>query len=262
MRAASPADKGCVSRDGIDIRYEVFGGGGTTLLLIPPAPITHSRIWKAQIPFLSRRDRVVVFDARGNGGSGRPTDPQSHRPESAVGDIEAVMDATGTHSAILVAHCHANWWAVAFAAAHPERVAGLVAIEPGVPYIGRPQQHWLDAGPHWDDEIEDPVGWELYNRRVIAERHREWVEFFFSEQLVESHSTKQWEDAVGWALESTGDVLVPLIPHKQLSMEQALEFCREDECVEVTPATVRLRKVVLDAQERNRTRARAKRQSG
>ncbi|HUV48743.1 MAG TPA: hypothetical protein VMX11_07165, partial [Actinomycetes bacterium] len=51
-----------------------------------------------------------------------------------------------------------------------------------------------------------------------------------------------------------------LIPHKQLSMEQALEFCREDECVEVTPATVRLRKVVLDQNERNRTRARAKRQ--
>ena len=39
--------------------------------------------------------------------------------------------------------------------------------------------------------------------------------------------------------QSSGDVLVPLIPHKQLSLEQALEFCREDECVEVTPATVR-----------------------
>ena len=51
---------------------------------------------------------------------------------------------------------------------------------------------------------------------------------------------------------ATGDVLVPLIPHKQLSMEQALEFCREDECVEVTPAAVRLRKVVLDASERGR----------
>jgi GTP-binding protein len=53
---------------------------------------------------------------------------------------------------------------------------------------------------------------------------------------------------------STGDVLVPLIPHKQLSLEQALEFVREDECVEVTPATVRLRKVVLDAAERERMR--------
>ena len=56
---------------------------------------------------------------------------------------------------------------------------------------------------------------------------------------------------------SSGDVLVPLIPHKQLSLEQALEFCREDECVEVTPETVRIRKVVLDAGERGRTRARA-----
>jgi GTP-binding protein len=59
--------------------------------------------------------------------------------------------------------------------------------------------------------------------------------------------------------QSSGDVLVPLIPHKQISMEQALEFCREDECVEVTPSHVRLRKVVLDANLRGRTRARAKR---
>ena len=59
--------------------------------------------------------------------------------------------------------------------------------------------------------------------------------------------------------QSSGDILVPLIPHKQMSMEQALEFCREDECVEVTPATVRLRKVVLDQTSREKTRSRAKR---
>ncbi|HVT20930.1 MAG TPA: translational GTPase TypA [Mycobacteriales bacterium] len=51
---------------------------------------------------------------------------------------------------------------------------------------------------------------------------------------------------------STGDVLVPLIPHKVLSLEQSLEFCREDECVEVTPDVVRLRKVTLDAATRYR----------
>jgi GTP-binding protein len=58
---------------------------------------------------------------------------------------------------------------------------------------------------------------------------------------------------------STGDELVRLIPFKQLSLEQALEFCREDECVEVTPAAVRLRKVVLPAAERARLVARRKR---
>ena len=50
--------------------------------------------------------------------------------------------------------------------------------------------------------------------------------------------------------QSSGDILVPLIPHKQLSLEQSLEFCREDECVEVTPATVRIRKVQLLAADR------------
>ena len=55
---------------------------------------------------------------------------------------------------------------------------------------------------------------------------------------------------------STADELVRLIPARQLSLEQALEFCREDECVEVTPEAVRLRKVVLDAKERERMRRR------
>ena len=49
-----------------------------------------------------------------------------------------------------------------------------------------------------------------------------------------------------------------LIPPKKLNMEGALEFCREDECVEVTPAVVRIRKVVLDGDERARTTARQK----
>ena len=57
---------------------------------------------------------------------------------------------------------------------------------------------------------------------------------------------------------STGDELVRLIPYRQLSLEQALEFCREDECVEVTPGAVRLRKVVLSSAEREKTRARGR----
>jgi GTP-binding protein len=56
--------------------------------------------------------------------------------------------------------------------------------------------------------------------------------------------------------QSSSDVLVPLIPHKALSLEQALEFCREDECVEVTPGAVRIRKVELSMSERERGRGR------
>jgi GTP-binding protein len=58
---------------------------------------------------------------------------------------------------------------------------------------------------------------------------------------------------------STADELVRLIPPRQMSLEQALEFIGEDECVEVTPAGVRLRKQVLDRSARARRTARAKR---
>ncbi|GLW68966.1 GTP-binding protein [Kitasatospora phosalacinea] len=57
---------------------------------------------------------------------------------------------------------------------------------------------------------------------------------------------------------STADVAESIVPPRKLSLEQSLEFCREDECIEVTPETVRIRKVVLDAKERGRTASRAK----
>jgi GTP-binding protein len=57
---------------------------------------------------------------------------------------------------------------------------------------------------------------------------------------------------------STADVLVRLIPHRQLSLDQALEFLRADECAEVTPERVRLRKTVLDATDRLKQARRAR----
>jgi len=57
---------------------------------------------------------------------------------------------------------------------------------------------------------------------------------------------------------SGSDDTVHLVPARNLSLEQALEFLREDECAEVTPATVRIRKVILNAGERNRSRGKNK----
>jgi GTP-binding protein len=58
---------------------------------------------------------------------------------------------------------------------------------------------------------------------------------------------------------STAEELERLVPPRVLSLEQALEFCAADECVEVTPTAVRLRKAMLDAKERARQRARRSR---
>ncbi|MER7670479.1 translational GTPase TypA [Kitasatospora sp. NPDC096128] len=57
---------------------------------------------------------------------------------------------------------------------------------------------------------------------------------------------------------SNADVAESIVPPRKLSLEQSLEFCREDECIEVTPETVRIRKVVLDQKDRGRTASRAK----
>ena len=57
---------------------------------------------------------------------------------------------------------------------------------------------------------------------------------------------------------STADVLVRLVPHRQLSLDQALELLRSDECAEVTPDAVRLRKVVLTRVDRVRVARRAR----
>jgi GTP-binding protein len=91
-------------------------------------------------------------------------------------------------------------------------------------------------------------GTEVYEGMIIGENSRQ--------DDMDVNPTK--EKKLTNMRQSSSDVLVPLIPHKQMSMEQALEFCREDECMEVTPATVRIRKVVLDQTERGRAESRAK----
>jgi GTP-binding protein len=62
--------------------------------------------------------------------------------------------------------------------------------------------------------------------------------------------------------QSTAEELVRLIPKSQLSLEQALEFLREDEAVEVTPANVRLRKAILSQQDRVRASRRGRPKEG
>ena len=89
-----------------------------------------------------------------------------------------------------------------------------------------------------------PPGVEVYEGMIVGENARA--------EDIDVNPTK--EKKLTNVRSSTADELVRLIPHRGLSLEQALEFIREDECVEVTPRSVRLRKVVLDANQRARHR--------
>jgi pimeloyl-ACP methyl ester carboxylesterase len=103
-----------------------------------------------------------------------------------------------------------------------------VAIAPGVPYLGPSQPHWAASAATWADVVPDPSGWQLFNRHAITHDHRRWVEFFFAEQLVEPHSTKQLEDAVAWAPESTGEILAASEEAQELAAPNRLRF--EQQC--------------------------------
>ncbi len=87
-----------------------------------------------------------------------------------------------------------------------------------------------------------PPGTDVYEGMIVGENSRG--------EDMDVNPTK--EKKLSNMRSAGADVLVRLIPHKQLSLEQALEFVRADECVEVTPHDVRLRKVILDANERAR----------
>jgi GTP-binding protein len=79
-------------------------------------------------------------------------------------------------------------------------------------------------------------GEEVYEGMIVGENAR--GEDLDVNAIKEKHLTN--------IRSSTSDVLVRLVPHRRLSLDQALEFLREDECVEVTPGAVRLRKVALE----------------
>jgi GTP-binding protein len=79
-------------------------------------------------------------------------------------------------------------------------------------------------------------GEEVYEGMIVGESAR--AEDLDVNATKEKHLTNMRS--------STADELVRLVPKRQLSLDQALEFLREDECVEVTPDVVRLRKVELD----------------
>jgi GTP-binding protein len=94
-------------------------------------------------------------------------------------------------------------------------------------------------------------GEEVYEGMIVGENSR--AEDLDVNAVKEKHLTNHRS--------STADELVRLVPPRKLSLDQALEFLREDECIEVTPAVVRLRKVALDQTSRVKLARAAKREA-
>ena len=114
-RARYPDEEGFVERDGVRVFWESYGDGPATFLLFPTSPISHSRLWKAQIPYLARHYRVLAFDPRGNGRSDKPADASAYGRWEFVEDGRAVLEAAGVERAILTGLCDGGGWALMLA---------------------------------------------------------------------------------------------------------------------------------------------------
>ncbi|MDR2986921.1 MAG: alpha/beta fold hydrolase [Nocardiopsaceae bacterium] len=232
MRARTPDRAGVVQRDSARVAFEVFGEGEPALLLVPATPITHARSWKGIVPALARQFTVVTTDGRGTGRSDRPPAPERHAPAEVVADILAVLDAAEVSRAVLVAHCHAIPWALRMAGEHPERAAGVVAISPGLA-LTPSEPHVVEAERRWTEPLDIAVGWSMRNRHFWRQDggYRSWIEFFFGQQLPEPHSTKQYEDTVGWALETDAEAMIAEREGRAAPPPaEAEELCRQVRC--------------------------------
>ena len=203
-RAAYPDETGYIGRPGARARYEVYGNGSPTILFAPTWSIVHSRIWKAQIPYFARRNRVIALDPRGNGGSDRPIEVEAYDEWAFADDLIAVLDATGTDRAVVVALSIGAQRALIAATDHPERISGLVIINPSVALGSGPGDRTI----RFEEELDTDEGWNRYNRHSWRRDYAGFAEFFFGRCFTEPHSTKQIEDAVAWALETDAEVLI------------------------------------------------------
>ena len=207
MHARQPDLTGVVDRDGVPIYYEVHGDSGPTVLLLPAWAIVHRRLWKAQVPYLANHYRVVTFDPRGNGASGRPTDPAAYDTRVQVGDALAVLDAVGADRAVLVGNSFGTILAYILAAMHPDRVTGAVLIGTTLNVDGRDDYPLAKKLATFNEDRGIDEGWDRYNRYSFQRDFSGFLEFFIGQAFTDPHSTKQIEDGISWGQETTPEVL-------------------------------------------------------
>ncbi|WP_394618497.1 alpha/beta fold hydrolase [Lentzea sp. JNUCC 0626] len=223
-RPVREADRtGFADRAGVRLAFRVYENPGKpTVLLVPTWSIVPSRFWKAQVSFLARHFRVVTFDGRGSGDSDRPAGWASYVDDECAEDVIAVLDATDTPQAVLVALSRGDAWSVLAAARHPGRVTGIVAIGPASGSLIGVQEQEREA---W----EATEGGTPYNRHHwLNGGYDQFTEWFFARMFAEPHSTKQIEDAVRWAHEIDPVVLVDTTAGRLASKSI------EDECGRLT----------------------------
>jgi len=226
-----PVRSGSIERDGQRIHWQEFGGGKTSVLLLPTWSIVHSDFWRHQVPYLADRYRVITFDGLGNGASDRPVDPRFYGDLQFADDGRAVLEACGVERAAVIGASQGGPWALALAARHPECVDCVIFIAPNVPLAPEhPEQ--VDANERFFDDLDDHPGWLKWNRSYWLQDFPGFLRFFFAECFTEPGSGPQIEHFVTMGSQTTPDVLLATdgTDEHNLGTELARRYARSIEC--------------------------------
>ena len=232
MRAREPDNSGYITRDGVNVHYEVFGDGEHHRSADADASDrSFAHVERLKSPTWRGTSALITFDPRGNGKSDRPTETRGLRrfPVRLRRRANSGRDRHRTSGG-----------------SRPLRWSGLVP--PARRRLIRTASlGWWQlppASPSWPRHIpiesstrstrsSAPTRDGLMNNRHFWKRdYRAFVEFFFEQLLPEPHSTKQWEDCVEWAMESSVEAMLAAEEGKPTpaSEEESVELLRKLTC--------------------------------
>jgi pimeloyl-ACP methyl ester carboxylesterase len=133
-----------LDRNGVNIFYEIDGeeNGRPTVLLTHGYSST-SEMWKPNLEALRARRQVITWDIRGHGLSDSPEDLSLYSSDLSLGDMEAILDVTGTKKAVVGGLSLGGYLSLAFHLRHPDRVAALMLFDTGPGFKrDEPREAW------------------------------------------------------------------------------------------------------------------------
>jgi pimeloyl-ACP methyl ester carboxylesterase len=130
-----------LSRDGVQIYYEVHGDGVPVLLTHGYSSSAH--MWEGQVAAFSKDYQLITWDMRGHGRSDYPDDQAEYTEAATVADMAAILDAVGAKKAVIGGLSLGGYMSLAFHLAHPERCLALLIIDTGPGYKSdAPRDGW------------------------------------------------------------------------------------------------------------------------
>ncbi len=157
-----------LQRDDTTLHFDEAGDG--PVVLLSHGFSATGAMWAPQFPVLAERYHAMAWDLRGHGQSGSPEDPAAYSLEASVEDIAALLDHSGSESAVIGGHSLGGYISLAFADRYPERVRALLLVGTGPGFKrDEPRQAWNDNATKQAEKLE------AKGLAIFPEAHTAWA---------------------------------------------------------------------------------------